>query len=90
MCGKDLDATAERFIVKLEVFAAAETTAILEEDLESDHLEEIAELLREESETPTPTPAYQERRYDLCTDCQKTFLANPLKHETQKFDFSPN
>lgn len=91
LCGKDLlNKSAAHFVVKMEVFAANDPSELTEDDLDADHLEEIGQLLSEESPDAEPTPASKNLRYDLCTTCHKRFLADPLGREVLKFDFSAN
>jgi hypothetical protein len=91
LCGKDLlAATDNRYVVKLEVYAAHDPVELTEEDLDADHLEEIGQLLTEEGSDCEPAPAYKRIEYDLCPACHKRFLADPLGREAQKFDFSQN
>jgi hypothetical protein len=91
LCGKDLlDGTDARYIVQIEVYAAHDPNEITDEDLDADHLEEIGQLLSDESADAEPTPAFKKLNYDLCPACHKKFLADPLGREAQKFDFSQN
>jgi hypothetical protein len=80
--------------VKIEVFAGHDPAKITEADLDDDHLEAISEILRDEDEMEDPDiaePAYKNFRYDLCPECHKRFLRDPLgKDAAQKFDFSKN
>jgi hypothetical protein len=80
--------------VKIEVFAARDPGELTEADLDEDHMEAVGELLRQMEETDEAIevePAACHRRYDLCTDCRKRFLRDPLGRETaQKFLFSKN
>jgi len=84
----------DRYVVKIEVFAAHDPAKITEEDLEEDHMEAVSELLRdlEESEgVGEVEPASRRMRYDLCPECRRRFLRDPLSKDTaQKFDFSEN
>ncbi len=90
-CGKDLLAVEEnRFVVKVEVYAAHDPAELTEEDLDADHLEEISQMLTDESGDCDLAPAYKKLRYDLCSACHKRFLADPLGREALKFDFSEN
>ncbi len=91
LCGKDLLAGARgRFVVKVEVYAAHDPAELTEDDLDADHLEEIGQILADETEECEPAPAFKKMRYDLCGGCHKKFLADPLGREAQKFDFSEN
>jgi hypothetical protein len=96
LCGKELcPGQDERFVVKVEVFAAHDPAKITEADLDDDHMEAVSELLREmedgQEDTDLADPVYRNFRYDLCPECHKRFLRDPLGKETsQKFDFSKN
>ena len=95
LCGKDiLPGDKQRYVVKIEVFAAHDPAELTEEDLEEDHMEAVSQMIREMEDSddiePLP-PACKKLRYDLCPDCQKKFLRDPLNKEAnQKFDFSEN
>lgn len=96
LCGKDLAPgnTHNRYVVKIEVFAAHDPAELTEADLDEDQMEAVSQLLRDiESGLAEEEPAsdYKHFRYDLCPDCQKKFVRDPLaKEANQKFDFSEN
>jgi hypothetical protein len=96
LCGKGLCPGEDaRYVVKIEVFAAHDPAKITEADLDDDHLEAISQLLRDQDsglEDPDlAEPVYKHFRYDLCPECHKRFLRDPLgKDMIQKFDFSKN
>jgi hypothetical protein len=97
MCGKEMSEDSnERFIVKIEVFTAPPNTGQLSlEDLEVDHMESLNQQLRDDErlEESVPSPTAKKLRYDLCPDCQRKFVKNPLRSEpsnSSKFDFSEN
>jgi hypothetical protein len=96
LCGKDLSpGEDQRYVVKMEVFAAHDPAKITEADLDEDHLEAVSELLRDADDgsldPEVSAPAYRHFRYDLCPDCHKKFVHDPLgKEAAQKFDFSEN
>jgi hypothetical protein len=87
-------ASEDHYIVKIEVFAAHDPAEITEEDLEEDHMEAVSQLLREMEASDDPgelEPAAQHFRYDLCPECRRRYLRDPLsKDSSQKFDFSEN
>jgi hypothetical protein len=93
-CGKQLRSGEDRYVVKIEVFAAHDPAEITEEDLEEDHMEAVSELLRELEESDASDgvePASRCFRYDLCPECRGRYLRDPLsKDSAQKFDFSEN
>ena len=93
-CGKQLRQTDEHHVVKIEVFSARDPHELSEDDLDQDHLEAVAELLRQAEEADeelSPEPRSTQMRYDLCCACRKRYLRDPLGRETSsKFHFSPN
>ena len=66
-----------------------------EADLDEDHMEAVSQLLREMEDNLDDLdgvePAQHHFRYDLCPECRKKFVRDPLgKDAAQKFDFSEN
>jgi hypothetical protein len=91
LCGRNMVADSDRrYVVKMEVFAAHDPAELTEDDFDADHLEEISQLLADDSLDAEPAPAFKELRYDLCPPCHKKFLADPLSRDATKFDFSEN
>jgi hypothetical protein len=96
LCGKELSVGEDRrFVVKMEVFASHDPAKLTEADLDEDHLEAVSELLRELEDScldPEATsPSFRHFRYDLCPECHKKFLRDPLGRDAaQNFDFSEN
>ena len=91
-CGKQLRPSDEqRFVVKIEAFAA-DPLGITEADLEEDHLEAVSELLRDMEDCgPDLEEPNKQFRYDLCHECHKRFIQDPLgKENTHKMFFSKN
>jgi len=94
-CGCELDAKSDlRYVVKIEIYAAYDPTTADEEEHDRDHLEELQEILERIDDVNDPalsTEVYEQRRYDLCPECRKRFLKNPLGREAAKaFGFSSN
>ena len=81
-CKCVIDPTEDlRYVVKLEVQAAMEPLDIDELDDDRDHLLEIQELLEcldSNESDPIGSDIYQKRRYDLCPDCYREFIKNPI------------
>ncbi len=95
LCGKELlPGDDQRFVVKIEAFAAHDPAEITEADLDEDHMEAVSQLIRDMEDScadPDLTPTRQKFRYDLCPICHKKFARDPLgKDAAQKFDFSEN
>jgi hypothetical protein len=92
LCKRPLDPGDElRYVVKLEVYAAFDR---VEMDDDADNLQEIHEILERMDEANSDQlgdDVYQQLRFDLCPDCRKKFLRNPLGRKLiEQFDFSPN
>ncbi len=93
-CGKDMTPDgAGRYILKMEAHAA-NPAELTEEDLDTDHVEEMARMLNEleiAEEEPEILPLCKKMRFDLCAACFGKFVNDPLGRENaSKFDFSPN
>ena len=94
-CHRDIDPNGElRYVVKMEVFAAFDPASELEYADERNHLQEIQDIL-EQVEAVDPYQSgediYREIRYDLCPECHKRFMRNPLGRENKKsLNFSKN
>lgn len=93
LCKRDLDPEEDlRYVVKIEIHAAFDPMAIEEDDCE--HLQDIQDILErlEEAENDQiGDDVYQQLRFDLCQDCRRKFLKNPLGRENVTLlDFSKN
>jgi len=78
----------------MEVYAAFDPSALDEVEDDRDHLQEIQEILQraeDAADDQIGSDVYEQLRFDLCTECRKKFLKNPLGREASKqFDFSQN
>jgi hypothetical protein len=95
LCGKEIQREEEtHYIVKIEIVAVPDPDLLLEDDLAADNLEAVSNLLKAEANGEidlSETPAKQQLRYDLCSQCREKFLKNPLRPEpVSHFDFSQN
>jgi hypothetical protein len=94
MCKCELDPKHDTsYVVRMEVYPApAQADAAMDDD--RDYLGDINEVLErfEEFDADGQLPdhdTYQQRRFDLCSECCKRFMREPLGHRTaQQFDFS--
>lgn len=91
-CKKIIDPDEEiRYVVRMEVQATMEP---VENDVESDHLlemHEILERLEDAENEDICDDVYRRQRFDLCSDCHRMFVANPLGVDSQvAFQFSEN
>jgi hypothetical protein len=93
-CKRELDPEDLRYVVKMEVYAAFDPSAMDEAADDRDHLQEIQEILQRSDEAVNDEIAsdvYEQLRFDLCPECHRRFLKNPLDRELPKhFDFSKN
>jgi hypothetical protein len=95
LCGRHLDPEEDlRYVVKMEVYAAYDPGANNEEEDDRDHLEEIQDILERMEDAESDQigdDVYQPFRFDLCPECRKKFIKNPLGREPVKaFGFSEN
>ena len=95
LCKRELDPQDDlRYVVKVEVYAAFDPAAVDSDDEDRDHLEEIQDILERLEDSASDEigdDVYQQLRFDLCPECRKKFLKNPLGRETAKaFRFSSN
>jgi hypothetical protein len=93
-CGRRLDPECDvRYVIRLEVYASLDPTDI-ELDDDRDHLQEIQEILEHLDDAEDPQigdDVYQQVRFDLCSECRKRFLRNPLgRAATTQLNFSEN
>ena len=81
-CGRHLGANdPDRFIVKMELYAAGGPIEFSETDLIHDHEKEMRVVI-EQLEAADPgeveDQTYRHLRFDLCTNCHRALLHNPL------------
>ncbi|MGD9722557.1 MAG: hypothetical protein AB7O59_14595 [Pirellulales bacterium] len=93
-CQRRLDPDDLRYVVKMEVYAAFDPSATDETEDDRDHLQEIQEVLARSENVADEQVAkdvYEQLRFDLCPECRKKFLKNPVgRGLSQQFDFSQN
>jgi hypothetical protein len=82
LCKRNLDPHSDlRYVVKMEVFAAFDHTGDDADEDDCDHLEEIQDVLERMEDAECDSigeDVYQQMRFDLCPECRKKFLKNPL------------
>jgi len=88
LCKRKLDPQNDlRYVVKIEVFAAFDPASADSEEDDRDHLEEIQDILErleDSADEQIGDDVYQQLRFDLCPECRKRFVKNPLGRETAK------
>lgn len=92
LCGQRLG--ERRFVVKLEVYPAFDPESFDEEDLDADHLQEIAETIEEmeaTGKTELDDCGSKDFRFDLCPHCHRRYLKDPLGRDAlRRLNFSKN
>ncbi|MCA9231532.1 MAG: hypothetical protein KDA57_12850 [Planctomycetales bacterium] len=93
-CKRPIDSeNSVRYVVRLEVYASLDP---VEEDMndDRDHLLEIHDILEQLEDNENELigdEVYHHERYDLCSDCRRNFVKNPLgRPVSHQFDFSQN
>jgi hypothetical protein len=80
LCRRELDAEQDlRYVVRVEVYAAMD--AGYDDDSDSDHLEEMHDLLEHMDnldDVQIGEDVCQQLRFDLCPECRSRFMKNPL------------
>jgi len=82
-----------RYVVRLEVYASLDP---IEDELhdDRDHLQEIQEILErldDAQDDQICDDVYHHQRFDLCSECRKRYVSNPLaRPTTHHLDFSQN
>ena len=81
-------------MVKIEAYPGFDPTEIKEDDINDDPMEAITEILQRDealSSDELSTTLHKGFRFDLCPECHRRFLNDPLGKETSRsFDFSKN
>jgi len=85
LCGKDLPGGTPRYVVRIEVFAAAEPDQNDPEILDKpdEVIQEMLQKMEQMSLKEIEDGNYRIFRYDLCRQCQAKYLDNPLNNTTR-------
>ena len=94
-CKRILDPEEDlRYVVKIEVQAALEPVDLDETEDDRDHLVEIQEVLErleDDDDYELGEDVYSKRRFDLCPECYRKFMKNPIGREVAaQLGFSQN
>lgn len=94
-CKRVLDPQNDlRYTVRVEVQAVMDPLNDYESDDDRDHLMEIEEILERVDDDQCEDigqDVYQKRRFDLCPECCRKFVQNPLGREIKaSLGFSQN
>ena len=83
LCGKILLLDEDvRYVVNIEVFAAADPMELTAEDLKKDlrrELRELVERLKKMDPEKAQDSVYRSFRFELCPACQREYLKDPLR-----------
>ena len=97
LCKRDIDPEDDlRYVVKMEVYAAFDPAANNEDEADRDHLQEIQDILErldDAADDSIGDDIYQQLRFDLCPECRRRFIQNPLGRQAsiaQAMGFSKN
>ncbi|MBL7193189.1 MAG: hypothetical protein ISS73_04490 [Pirellulales bacterium] len=97
MCKRPIDICCEpRHVVKIDVFQAIDDSSdeCGGSDDEFDHLDDVQDLLQridEQELEMLEEEVTRTLRFDLCDECRRTFLKNPLGGKSSKsLNFSNN
>ena len=84
-CKRVLDPADDlHYVVKMEVYAVMDPVDIDQLEDDRDHLLEVHEILEHtdaDEDNCVGDHLYQKQRYDLCPECHRKFLKNPLSRE---------
>ena len=83
-CKRMLDPNQDtHYIVKVEAYADVDALDGEEIEDDRDHLMELQEIIErtESADDYAGEDLYQKKRYDLCCDCYKQFIKNPIGRE---------
>jgi hypothetical protein len=84
-CKRAIDSESDlRYLVRIEVEAVMDPVHAADPDDDRDHLLEIDEILERIDTSECPEigdDVYQKRRYDLCPQCFRKFILNPVGRE---------
>ncbi len=93
LCGREIiPELSQYFVVRMEVLAKGQSE-LTDDDLSSDNLEAVSQLLQnleDEGITYQDAPARQVMKFDLCAGCRAKFIKDPLNREAMSLDFSSN
>ena len=94
-CGRPISACESmRYVVKMEIEATIEPTP--QESAEDEHdclleMDNTLERLEQEFGDDCESIVYERKRFDLCPECYRKFIKNPVGREKMvPFGFSHN
>ena len=92
LCGRSI--REERFVAKIEIAAAYDPEELTEDDLDVDHLEQIADTIAQMETTgdfELEESGPKTFQFDLCPSCCRRYLQSPLgPMRTARMNYSKN
>ena len=95
LCRREMNPEGDlRYIVKMEIYSAMDP--LEDDEVDSDHeppqeIHEIIERMDDAESEEIGDDIYQQLRFDLCPQCRKRFIKNPLGRQLiGQFEFSKN
>ena len=90
LCGKMIENSKDHFRVDIEIYSHQEPACVTEEDLDQDHLEQIAIMLND-PDCSAPASTRSSFQFDLCPHCMNKYQKDPLSKEAEaQVHFSDN
>jgi len=92
MCGKPLLEDEDiRYVVRIDVYAAYDSSESVEDYDNRDGVEDMMDAAGDAEYPANDDDSYITFRFDLCPDCQRQYLQDPLfKQKPRKIRFSDN
>lgn len=91
LCGLQLK--DDRYVARIEVSPAFDPEEITEDDLDTDNMQHVADMIAHmeaTGENLIEDCEPHKLRFDLCTECRKRFLKDPLGRSRSRLNFSEN
>lgn len=93
-CKRDIDSTTDlRYTVTIEIEAALDgpEQELVDDPDHLDHLQDLIESADDLCSSVFDDDVYQRKQFDLCQDCFRSYIKNPLARETNSaLGFSKN
>ena len=91
LCHRTIGQHERRYVVRMDAFPGEEEIVPEELEEDRDHLAELDELLQGLEPEECPEAHRRQWRFDLCPQCYRRFVQNPLGREaTGSYNISPN
>ena len=82
-----------RYVVRIETRAALDFENATDDEADRDHLLEVADALDCADDDDCDfigEDIYQQQRFDLCPECYRKFIRNPVGRDAVELNFSEN